>query len=45
MASDEGKRFIAAVSDEWTQASIAAGTEPQAARSAGERTTGFFTGA
>jgi len=45
MASDEGKRFIAAVSKDWAQASIAAGTDPEAARGAGERTTAFYTGA
>lgn len=40
----EGRKFITRSSDEWRQASIAAGTPEQAAREAAARTTGFYTG-
>lgn len=44
-ASDEGKRFIGQSSAGWGEAAIAAGTEPEAARAAADRTTAFYTGA
>ena len=43
-ASDEGRRFMALASDEWRDASVAAGTKPDAAREAADRTTAFYTG-
>lgn len=44
MVSDEGRQFVAASSDRWCEASIAAGAKPEEARAAAERTTAFFTG-
>jgi uncharacterized protein YndB with AHSA1/START domain len=44
MASDEGREFITTVSALWRDASIAAGTDPEAATAAAERVTGFYTG-
>jgi uncharacterized protein YndB with AHSA1/START domain len=41
--SEEGKRFIAAISDAWGSASAAAGTDHAAARAAADRTTAFYT--
>lgn len=43
-ASDEGKRFFRLSSDGWCEASIAAGTDPDEARTAAANTTGFYTG-
>lgn len=43
--SDDGKQFIAKVSDAWGEASIAGGTVAEHARAAAERTTAFYTGA
>jgi uncharacterized protein YndB with AHSA1/START domain len=43
-ASDEGRRFMALASDEWREASVAAGTKPDAAREAADRTTASYTG-
>jgi len=43
-ASDEGRAFITAASEDWGAASIASGTDPDAARAAAGRTTGFYTG-
>jgi uncharacterized protein YndB with AHSA1/START domain len=43
-ASGEGRRFLAASSDAWYQASVDFGTEPAAARAAADRTTAFYTG-
>ena len=43
LASDEGKRFIAALSDDWCRASIAFGTPASAAKEAAARTTAFYT--
>ncbi|MGK5685196.1 SRPBCC family protein [Actinoplanes sp. URMC 104] len=40
----EGRTFYRLSSDAWVAASIAAGTEPAAAKEAGERTYGFYTG-
>lgn len=45
ITSPEGRAFIAASSDGWAQASVAAGTEPAAAHEAATRTTAFYTGA
>ena len=42
-ASDDGRRFVALASDEWRDASVAAGTKPDAAREAADRTTAFYT--
>ncbi len=44
-ASEEGRRFLAASSDAWYDASVAFGTDPAAARAAADRTTAFYTGA
>ena len=41
--SEEGRRFLAASSEAWYQASVAAGTDPAAARAAADRTTAFYT--
>ncbi|MEU8300066.1 SRPBCC family protein [Micromonospora sp. NPDC048909] len=43
-ASDDGRRFITASSELWGEASVAAGTDPEAARGATDRTTAFYTG-
>jgi uncharacterized protein YndB with AHSA1/START domain len=45
MTSEEGKTFVHLASDDWGRAAIAAGTPPDAARAAAERTTAFYTGA
>jgi hypothetical protein len=37
--------FVTRSSRGWADASIANGTDPAEARAAGERTTGFYTGA
>lgn len=42
--SDEGKEFARRASEDWCRASIAAGTDPEAARAAAERTTAFYSG-
>ena len=42
-ASPEGKAFIAGSSEEWSQAAMAAGKGPGAARAAARRTTAFYT--
>jgi uncharacterized protein YndB with AHSA1/START domain len=42
-ASPEGLRFITAASTAWGEASTAAGTDPEAARAAAERTTAAYT--
>jgi uncharacterized protein YndB with AHSA1/START domain len=44
MASDEAKQFYALSSEQWCQASIAAGTPATEAGAAAERTTAFYTG-
>ena len=44
MTSDEGKAFYRACSEDWCRASIAAGTDPAAAKAAAARTTAFYTG-
>jgi uncharacterized protein YndB with AHSA1/START domain len=43
-ASDEGKRFMSLSSQRWGDASVAAGTEPQDAHAAADRTTAAYTG-
>ena len=43
-ASDEGRRFVTLSSEAWGEASIAAGTDPDAARAAAGRTTDAYTG-
>jgi uncharacterized protein YndB with AHSA1/START domain len=43
-ASAEGHAYMRRSSAAWTEASIASGTEPGAARAAGNRTTAFYTG-
>ncbi|MBM0232911.1 SRPBCC family protein [Micromonospora sp. STR1_7] len=45
VASDEGRRAMDLSSRLWGEASIAAGTDPDEARAAAERTTAFYTGA
>lgn len=45
MSSPEGKAFVASSSDGWAQASIAAGTPPEDAMPARDRTTEFYTAA
>ncbi len=42
--TDEGRRFMAGSSDGWRAASVAAGEDPDAARTAADRTTAFYTG-
>ncbi|MGC4746100.1 SRPBCC family protein [Micromonospora sp. DT201] len=43
-ASDEGRRTMELSSQLWGEASIAAGTDPDEAKAAAERTTAFYTG-
>jgi uncharacterized protein YndB with AHSA1/START domain len=43
-ASDEGRRFVTLSSERWGEASIAAGTDPDAAHAAAGRTTDAYTG-
>jgi uncharacterized protein YndB with AHSA1/START domain len=43
--SDVGREFARLSSDRWGEASIASGTDPDAARAAADRTTAFYTGA
>jgi uncharacterized protein YndB with AHSA1/START domain len=42
-ASEEGRHFNTLSSERWTEASIAAGTDPDEAREAGARTTEAYT--
>ena len=44
LASDNGKAFVGECSEAWGRISIAAGTEPSAARAAAQRTTEFYSG-
>ena len=44
-AAEETKALMAPISEAWGEASIAAGTDPEAARAAARRTTAFYTGA
>ena len=43
-AGEEGRAFMSRSSDDWCEASIADGTDPDEARAAAERTTAFYTG-
>lgn len=43
--SEEGQQYMKRSSEAWRDASIAAGTDPDAARAAADRTTAFYTGA
>jgi hypothetical protein len=43
-ASDEGKQFMSRSSEAWHDASVAAGTRPDEARVAADRTTAFYIG-
>jgi uncharacterized protein YndB with AHSA1/START domain len=43
--SDEGKQFVSLSSQQWCEASIAAGTDRAAAQASADRTTAFYTGA
>ncbi len=43
-ASAEGRRFITLSSTRWGEASMASGTDAEAARAAAQRTTAFYTG-
>jgi uncharacterized protein YndB with AHSA1/START domain len=40
--SEDGRRFIAASSDGWCEASVAGGADPANARAAADRTTAFY---
>ena len=42
-ASEEGRRYATLSSEAWREASVAAGTDPESARAAAERTTAFYT--
>jgi uncharacterized protein YndB with AHSA1/START domain len=44
VASDEGRDFVRRSSEGWCRASIAGGTDPDAALAAATRTTAFYTG-
>jgi hypothetical protein len=44
-ASQEGQRFMASSSDAWCEASVAYGTDRDAARACADRTTSFYAGA
>jgi uncharacterized protein YndB with AHSA1/START domain len=44
-ASDEGRGFITASSQHWSEAAVAAGTDPATAGDWQARTTAFYTGA
>ena len=43
-ASEDGRAFVRRSSEGWAEASIGAGTDPEAAHAAAARTTGFYTG-
>ncbi|MFY1594317.1 SRPBCC family protein [Micromonospora sp. WMMD737] len=43
--SEQGRQFVTASSERWGEASVAGGTDAEAARGAAERTTAFYTGA
>ena len=45
MGSEEGRRFMTESSERWYEASVAAGTEPDVARAAADRTTAAYTAA
>jgi hypothetical protein len=43
--SEEGRRFVSESSEQWGQAALAAGADPDLARAWTARTTAFYTGA
>jgi hypothetical protein len=43
--SGEGRRFITRSSEHWSEAAVAAGTDPGTAHDWAKRTTAFYTGA
>jgi uncharacterized protein YndB with AHSA1/START domain len=43
-ASEDGRRFMTLSSEQWYEASVAAGTDKEAARAAADRTTAAYTG-
>src|SRR5262245_31239129 len=43
-ASDNGKEFVTRASNDWSRASVAAGTDQAKATAAAQRTTAFYTG-
>ena len=43
-ASEEGKQFMTLSSESWRDANITAGTDPDLARAAADRTTAAYTG-
>ena len=43
MGSEDGRRFMTDASERWYEASVAAGTDPGAARAAADRTTAAYT--
>jgi uncharacterized protein YndB with AHSA1/START domain len=45
LSSEEGRSFVHLSSQAWCEASIAAGMDPETARSAAARTTAFYVGA
>ncbi|MEH0841102.1 SRPBCC family protein [Micromonospora sp. CPCC 205711] len=45
IGSADGRRFMTASSEAWREASVAAGTDPEQARAAADRTTAAYTGA
>ncbi|MEV0810056.1 SRPBCC family protein [Micromonospora sp. NPDC050200] len=45
LGSEEGRQFITLSSESWGEASVVAGTDPEAARAAVARTTAAYTGA
>ena len=42
--SEEGRRFVTESSERWSDAAVAAGTDPDTARDWGARTAAFYTG-
>jgi len=42
--SEEGRRFVTESSERWSEAAVAAGTDPDTARDWGARTAAFYTG-
>ena len=42
--TDEGKAFLRGSADEWAQAQVADGTDPEAAQAAADATFGMYTG-
>jgi uncharacterized protein YndB with AHSA1/START domain len=44
LTSDEGRRFVTAISEAWGEANVAAGEPEESARAAADRTTAAYTG-